>query len=89
MFKKYYAVLKGRSKPLRSGERNSSGRSRCYGGVAQLGERLLCTQEASGSIPLISTKLHATSAQRKSLNQHKPNITCRALVYDSPKGGVM
>ena len=25
------------------------------GGVAQLGERLLCTQEASGSNPLIST----------------------------------
>ena len=25
------------------------------GGLAQLGERLLCTQEVSGSIPLIST----------------------------------
>ena len=28
---------------------------RSIGGVAQLGERLLCTQEASGSNPLIST----------------------------------
>ena len=27
------------------------------GGVAQLGERLPCKQEASGSIPLISTKI--------------------------------
>ena len=27
-----------------------------YGGLAQLGERLLCKQEVSGSIPLISTK---------------------------------
>ena len=27
-----------------------------YGGIAQLGERLPCKQEASGSIPLISTK---------------------------------
>ena len=25
-----------------------------YGGLAQLGERLLCTQEVSGSIPLFS-----------------------------------
>ena len=28
-----------------------------YGGLAQLGERLLCTQEVSGSIPLVSTIL--------------------------------
>ena len=27
-----------------------------YGGLAQMGERLLCKQEVSGSIPLISTK---------------------------------
>ena len=26
------------------------------GGVAQLGERLLCTQEVTGSSPVISTK---------------------------------
>ena len=26
-----------------------------FGGLAQLGERLLCTQEVSGSIPLVST----------------------------------
>ena len=28
-----------------------------YGGLAQLGERLPCKQEVSGSIPLISTIL--------------------------------
>ena len=28
---------------------------RIYGGLAQLGERLPCKQEVSGSIPLIST----------------------------------
>ena len=28
------------------------------GGLAQLGERLLCTQEVSGSIPLVSTILN-------------------------------
>ena len=27
------------------------------GGLAQLGERLICIQEVSGSIPLSSTKL--------------------------------
>ena len=27
-----------------------------YGGIAQLGERLLCKQEVNGSIPFISTK---------------------------------
>ena len=32
------------------------------GGLAQLGERLLCTQEVSGSIPLISTE-HGSLAQ--------------------------
>ena len=29
---------------------------RKFGGLAQLGERLPCKQEVSGSIPLISTK---------------------------------
>ena len=29
---------------------------RRFGGLAQLGERLPCKQEVSGSIPLISTK---------------------------------
>ena len=29
-----------------------------YGGIAQLGERLLCTQEVSGSIPLTSIAIH-------------------------------
>ena len=33
-----------------------------YGGLAQLGERLPCKQEVSGSIPLISTKLWARSS---------------------------
>ena len=32
------------------------------GGLAQLGERLPCTQEASGSIPLISTTKRAHSS---------------------------
>ena len=33
-----------------------------YGGLAQLGERLPCKQEVSGSIPLISTKRANSSA---------------------------
>ena len=33
-----------------------------YGGLAQLGERLLCKQEVNGSIPLISTIRARSSA---------------------------
>ncbi len=33
------------------------------GAVAQLGERLICIQEAAGSIPTSSTKFSATSAK--------------------------
>ena len=33
-----------------------------YGGLAQLGERLPCKQEVSGSIPLISTMVRANSS---------------------------
>ena len=32
-----------------------------FGGLAQLGERLICIQEASGSIPLSSTKFETFS----------------------------
>ena len=34
-----------------------------YGGIAQLGERLPCKQEASGSIPLISTSVGKMEAK--------------------------
>ena len=33
----------------------------CYGAIAQLGERLLCTQEVSGSIPLGSIESQDSS----------------------------
>ena len=33
-----------------------------YGGLAQLGERLLCKQEVIGSIPIISTMIRARSS---------------------------
>ena len=36
-------------------ERRHEGKCLGYGGLAQLGERLPCKQEVSGSIPLIST----------------------------------
>ena len=39
--------------PLTSGTEKVS--ARLYGAIAQLGERLPCTQEVSGSIPLSST----------------------------------
>ena len=36
-------------------EIEKSGAQPLYGGIAQLGEHLLCKQGVSGSIPLIST----------------------------------
>ena len=57
---------------LASGEKrkdtlfNLEGTRKClmemYGGLAQLGERLLCKQEVNGSIPLISTIRARSSA---------------------------
>ena len=37
------------------------------GGIAQLGERLPCKQEASGSIPLISTTSTLKTEQRRKM----------------------
>ena len=37
---------------------------RSCGALAQLGERLLCTQEVSGSIPLVSTIIICTLKTR-------------------------
>ena len=36
-----------------------------FGGLAQLGERLPCKQEVSGSIPLISTKKEQSKTDSK------------------------
>ena len=41
------------------------------GDVAQLGERLPCTQEASGSSPLISTNLEVSKSERTSEPENK------------------
>ena len=45
--------LEGTRKPMKDG---------INGGIAQLGERLPCKQEVSGSIPLISTRKWAHSS---------------------------
>ena len=37
------------------------------GGVAQLGERLLCKQEVTGSIPVVSTNSNGLEARKRSL----------------------
>ena len=38
---------------------------RFYGGIAQLGEHLLCKQGVNGSIPFISTKVFQKKRIRK------------------------
>ena len=42
--------------PSKFRKSSGSGEKKRYGGLAQLGERLPCKQEVSGSNPLISTK---------------------------------
>ena len=53
---RYFFVTFLRSDPFRSllALFNSEGALQ-YGGLAQLGERLICIQEVNGSIPLFST----------------------------------
>ncbi|CAO3313240.1 hypothetical protein METHP14_950024 [Pseudomonas sp. P14-2025] len=49
-----------------------------YGAIAQLGERLPCTQEVSGSIPLGST----TFAVRSHLSELRNEHSARMLISD-------
>ena len=53
-------------------KRNERGLLRRYGGLAQLGERLPCKQEVSGSIPLISTKKKVEEKGRDVLSGSEP-----------------
>ena len=48
-------------------KRNERGLLRRYGGLAQLGERLPCKQEVSGSNPLISTRVETGSKHLREL----------------------
>ena len=57
-----------------------------YGGVAQLGERLLCKQEVIGSIPFTSTILVAPLAALL-LGREAPAYKC--FVRDPPGSRVM
>ena len=54
---------------------------RRYGGIAQLGEHLLCKQGVSGSIPLISTR-------KKSRGAEPGNNDCRGLSREVDKVNV-
>ena len=53
------------------------------GGLAQLGERLPCKQEVSGSIPLISTKRSAKGgpgkAQRSGFDGERRNKVTESI----------
>ena len=49
------------------------------GGVAQLGERLLCKQEVIGSIPFTSTKLCMKSQERRKREQDSLGVGLHSL----------
>ena len=63
----------------------------CYGGVAQLGERLLCTQEAIGSSPFIST----FQKRRRSIRRFcfarliLEKAQSAAILANAPKSGIL
>ena len=51
-----------------------------YGGVAQLGEHLLCKQGVIGSIPFISTKLSCRVKSGKREEKHLPSSKKYGLI---------
>ena len=57
----------------------TGGEELCFlrGGVAQMGERLLCTQEASGSNPLISTKVSKAQEEPRSEGKAEGKTSAR------------
>ena len=74
---------------------DSATRVQIYGGVAQLGERLICIQDVAGSIPVTSTNNGrvAQQAERMALNHEadcsnqsatakNKSCTCSALHQD-------
>ena len=50
----------GKSDPARGPLHRGTVYKGCQGGIAQLGEHLLCTQGVKGSNPFVSTLLHTT-----------------------------
>ena len=50
----------------------------CYGAIAQLGERLLCTQEVCGSIPHSSTIF---TANTRKLQSEPEKVHCEVLLF--------
>jgi hypothetical protein len=51
----------------------------CYGAIAQLGERLLCTQEVCGSIPHSSTI--SVVIKLKILQSVPEKVHCEVLLF--------
>jgi hypothetical protein len=53
-----------------------------HGGVAQLGERLLCKQEAIGSIPFTSTTaVESCAGYRYSAHTFNRALLCSLTIY--------
>ena len=57
-----------------------------HGGIAQLGERLLCKQEVNGSIPFISTTRLSLDAMARPLETAGGNRSGRDSLDKLPKG---
>ena len=60
----FFEVHKAR---LNEQRQSNTKKEQVYGGLAQLGERLLCTQEVKSSILLISTNPQNKKGRRRTL----------------------
>ena len=79
MFSLYVIQFRGYSWDVpKNGEENR------YGGLAQLGERLPCKQEVSGSIPLISTKKRSEADMGQQLSWLEHTTDNREVDGSSP-----
>ena len=58
-----------------------------YGGIAQLGERLLCKQEVNGSIPFISTMQPNAARRPAALCGGKPAMA--GLIREGARSGIL
>jgi hypothetical protein len=72
--------VKGPTGPLQVWAEPSSS----LGGVAQLGEHLLCKQGVVGSIPIVSTKLWSVPQRRKQFGARSIRV---AVAFVQPEGG--
>ena len=82
----YYIVLKVQKRTFEKRARRHNPRKwEAHGGVAQLGERLPCKQEAIGSNPFISTR-SCCSEKKKEEKQERARVRKKPAESENEMG---